>query len=238
MIRFAHVEKRFGQSNALTDINFHLPAGTFNFVTGHSGAGKSTLLRLIAGLDKPTAGEIEVSKHRLTKLKNRDLTALRRQMGIVFQDNQLLDDRTVFDNVALPLIISGRNKADILSRVGAALQRVALTHKAMELPSSLSGGEQQRIGIARAVVNQPKLLIADEPTGNLDPDMSQGIIRLFQRFNAAGVTVLIATHDMSLLKLRHHKRLVLRSGRLQDAQTSRPRPANQRASSASEIVHA
>jgi len=199
---------------ALDQITFALPGGSFNFVTGHSGAGKSTLLKLLAGLTRPSSGEIYFGEHALHSMAQHKLDALRSTIGIVFQENALLAERSVFDNVALPLIISRHRKSEIVARVGAALERVALSHKADELPATLSGGEQQRVGIARAVVNRPKVLIADEPTGNLDPEMSHDIVKLFRHFNAAGVTVIIATHDLELLKIPHHNRLILSQGRL------------------------
>ena len=236
MIKFENVSKLYGNSPALSNISFTLAAGSLNFITGHSGAGKSTLLRLIAGLDRPDSGEIQVGAHALAQLHDRDLPKLRRQMGIVFQDNQLLNDRSVFDNIALPLIISRRKKSDVIARVNAALQRVSLQHKSDEFPEALSGGEQQRVGIARAVVNQPRLLIADEPTGNLDPDMSHDIIKLFQRFNAAGVTVLIATHDMQLLNIRHHTRLELNGGRLSNPRRQRPQAQARKTTTGADAV--
>lgn len=186
------------------------------FLTGHSGAGKSTLLRLIAALESPTSGEINVGPFHLHSIKRRQVPQLRQQLGIVFQDNQLLNDRSVFDNIALPLIISGYRHRDIRARVGAALDRVGLTHVAADYPTSLSGGQQQRVGIARAVVNQPSLLIADEPTGNLDATMSEGILKLFRQFNLAGVTVLLATHDETLLQRHPFPRIMLKGGRVMD----------------------
>lgn len=205
---------------ALQNVSFSLQTGSFNFITGHSGAGKSTLLRLLAGLDRPSSGEIYLGDQALHALSDARLTRVRENMGIVFQDNQLLYDRSVFDNIALPLIISRHRKREILARVSAALQRVGLADRADAMPEVLSGGEQQRVGIARAVVNRPRILLADEPTGNLDPGMSHDILRLFRHFNAAGVTVVIATHDLTLLETRHHNRLVLVDGQLQGAPPS------------------
>lgn len=202
---------------ALENVSFTLNAGSFTFLTGHSGAGKSSLLRLVARLERPSQGEIQVGNILYNQLKPRQEPALRQQMGIVFQDNQLLPDRSVFDNVAFPLIIGGYRYADIKTRVGAALKRVGLADKAFENPQVLSGGEQQRIGIARAVVARPKLLLADEPTGNLDPDISAEIMQLFMQFNASGVTVLFATHDQSLLDTFGYPRLQLNKGHLTGA---------------------
>lgn len=229
MITFDRVSKNYSVGNnpidnlegaALSDITFALPAGSFNFLTGHSGAGKSTLLKLLAGLERPSDGEIYFGEHALHTLPDKKLDAVRASMGIVFQENQLLADRSVFDNIALPLIISRRKKTEIIARVGAALDHVSLSHKADALPQTLSGGEQQRVGIARAVVNRPRVLIADEPTGNLDPEMSRDILKLFRHFNTAGVTVIVATHDLELLKIRHHNRLNLSKGRLQPAKAA------------------
>jgi len=215
MIEFRHVSKAYSdQRLALDDVSFSCPSGTICFLTGHSGAGKSTLLKLIAALVLPSSGEISVGPFDIHTIKPQHIPQLRQQMGIVFQDNQLLNDRSVFDNVALPLIISGYKRKEIVARTGAALERVALSHKANDLPLTLSGGEQQRVGIARAVVNRPKLLIADEPTGNLDARMSDDVIKLFRQFNQSGVTVLIATHDELLLKKYHFSRLALSQGKL------------------------
>ncbi len=226
---------------ALSNISFSLQQGSFNFITGHSGAGKSTLLRLLAGLERPSSGEIYFENNALHLLKDSRLTGIRENMGIVFQDNQLLYDRSVFDNVALPLIISRRRKREIIDRVTAALKRVGLADRADAMPEVLSGGEQQRVGIARAVVNRPRVLLADEPTGNLDPGMSHDILRLFRHFNAAGVTVIIATHDLTLLETRHHNRLVLKNGQLHSGgpvpdQTNGQRPANAAASTTTQWV--
>ncbi len=217
VIRFDNVSKVYAGSSdkpALRNVGFRLQQGTFNFITGHSGAGKSTLLRLLAGLERPSSGEIYLDDNALHLLSDKQLTAIRETMGIVFQDNQLLYDRSVFDNVALPLIISRRRKREIIDRVTAALKRVGLADRADARPEVLSGGEQQRVGIARAVVNRPRVLLADEPTGNLDPAMSHEILRLFRHFNSAGVTVVIATHDLTLLETRHHNRLVLQHGQI------------------------
>jgi len=215
MISFQNVSLayRTGQY-ALKDVNFQLKPGSFTFLTGHSGAGKSSLLRLIARLEKPTQGEIKIGDTAYSSLSARQEPKLRRQMGIVFQDNQLLYDRSVFDNVALPLIIGGYRFKDIKTRVMAALERVGLANRYLDNPIELSGGEQQRIGIARAVVARPKLLLADEPTGNLDAEMSAEIMKLLLQFNASGVPVLFATHDNELLNSFRFSRLVLESGQL------------------------
>lgn len=218
MISFQNVSLayRTGQF-ALENVSFELKQGSFTFLTGHSGAGKSSLLRLIARLEKPTSGEIKVSNVNYSTLKTRQEPKLRRQMGIVFQDNQLLYDRSVFDNVALPLIIGGYRFKDIKTRVMAALERVGLADRYVDDPIGLSGGEQQRVGIARAVVARPKLLLADEPTGNLDAQISEEIMKLLLQFNASGVSVLFATHDRTLLNSFRFPQLILEGGRLSSA---------------------
>lgn len=167
MIRFEHVSKAYlGGRQALQGVTFHLQPGEMAFLTGHSGAGKSTLLKLICGIERPSAGKIWFSGHDISRLKNREVPFLRRQIGMIFRDHHLLMDRTVFDNVAIPLIIAGASGDDIRRRVSAALDKVGLLDKAKNFPIQLSGGEQQRVGIARAVVNKPAVLLADEPTGN------------------------------------------------------------------------
>ena len=217
MIQFENVSLEYDPGRfAISDVSFRIPSGAFTFLTGHSGAGKSSLLQLMARLAKPTAGNIQVGGIDFTKLKARHEPALRQQMGLVFQDNQLLHDRNVFDNIALPLIIGGYKYNDIKKRVSAALDRVGLAHKALEAPFALSGGEQQRVGIARAVVARPKLLLADEPTGNLDAEISADIMNLLMQFNASGVTVLVATHDSGLLDNFDFPKLTLKQGRLVD----------------------
>ncbi len=201
---------------ALENISFSLESGSFTFLTGHSGAGKSSLLKLLARLQRPTNGDIQVGHIVYSRLKPRQESALRQQMGIVFQDNQLLNDRNVFDNVAFPLIIGSYKYNDIKVRVSAALKKVGLADKATECPESLSGGEQQRIGIARAVVARPKVLLADEPTGNLDADISAEIMQLLMQFNASGVTVVFATHDDGILNTFNYPRLRLNQGQMVD----------------------
>lgn len=215
MIRFEHVSKAYrGGRQALQGVDFHLQSGEMAFLTGHSGAGKSTLLKLICGIERPSAGHILFNGHDISRLKNREIPFLRRQIGMIFQDHHLLFDRTVYDNVAMPLIISGASTEDIRRRVSAALDKVGLLDKAKNLPIQLSGGEQQRVGIARAVVNKPTMLLADEPTGNLDGELSEGIMRLFEEFNRVGVTVLMATHDVALIERRNYRVLTLSEGRM------------------------
>jgi cell division transport system ATP-binding protein len=215
MIRFDDVSKRYpGGQEALSHVSFQLAAGELAFLTGHSGAGKSTLLKLIMQMELPSSGQVFVNGQNLKKLSRRQLPYYRRSIGLVFQDHQLLFDRSVFDNVALPLLIAGYDSRDAARRVRAALDKVGLLHKEQQNPASLSTGEQQRVGIARAVVNKPALILADEPTGNLDPELSAEIMHLFEQFCGVGVAVLIASHDLSLISSLHHRMMVLDQGRL------------------------
>jgi len=215
MIRLEDVTKRFpGGQEALSGLTLAIDKGEMVFVTGHSGAGKSTLLKLIALIERPTSGQVIVDGHNTRRVKRRKIPAYRRQIGMVFQDHKLLYDRSVFDNVALPLIISGVGYRDAGRRVRPALEQVGLLHKEKKNPETLSAGEQQRVGIARAIVSRPKLLIADEPTGNLDPDLSLEVMRIFRRFNEVGVTVLIASHDIALIDRLGCRRVALEEGRL------------------------
>lgn len=215
MITFNQVSKRYpGGFEALSQINFSLQKGEMAFLTGNSGAGKSTLLKLIALLEWPTSGQLVVNGLKLNHLKKSDVAAHRSQLGITFQSPHLLNDRTVFDNVALPLQIRGMAYPMIAKRVRAALDIVGLLSKEKMLPSHLSGGEQQRVGIARSVVHKPALLLADEPTGNLDPKLSAEIMSIFEQFNHAGVSILIATHDLALIASMKHRILMLRGGKL------------------------
>ena len=215
MIRFTDVSKRYpGGHEALKGVDFHLGPGEMAFLTGHSGAGKSTLLKLIALIERPSNGQVVLGGHNLGKVSRRKVPYVRRKVGIIFQDHRLLFDRTVFDNVALPLVIAGYHHHEIGRRVRAALDKVGLLSREKAYPVTLSGGEQQRVGIARAVVNKPPLLLADEPTGNLDPALSREIMGLFADFNRVGVSVLIATHDLDLIRQMPHRVLQLDHGRL------------------------
>lgn len=219
MIRFSQVSKVYpGRHQALQKVDFTIEQGEMVFLTGHSGAGKSTLLRLATAMERASAGKIELAGHDITRLATRRIPFLRRQIGIIFQDYRLLSDRSVFDNVALPLVIEGYSFREIQPRVMSALDKVGLHDKYQCLPAILSGGEQQRVGIARAVVNKPPLLIADEPTGNLDPQLSEEIFNLFTEFNRSGVTVLIATHDLGLISRMNYRTLTLVDGRLSTTQ--------------------
>ena len=215
MIRFVNTSKRYSSGfDALQNVNFHLSPGEMAFLTGHSGAGKSSLLKLIALLERSSRGQVIVNKQNLSKVPRRRIPYFRRNIGIIFQDHQLLFDRTVYDNVALPLIIAGFSHRDAGRRVRAALDKVGLLSKEKKYPITLSGGEQQRVGIARAVVNKPPLILADEPTGNLDPELSAEIMNLFQDFSEFGVTVLVATHDIALISQRPYRVLTLKEGKL------------------------
>ncbi|MCB1802794.1 MAG: cell division ATP-binding protein FtsE [Gammaproteobacteria bacterium] len=217
MIRFDNVAKRYpGGHEGLSGVDLHLEPGEMAFLTGHSGAGKSTLLKLIGLLERATRGQVWVNGRNMNKLGNRDVPFHRREVGMIFQDYRLLHDRTVFDNIALPLVVAGMGHAETTRRVRAALDKVGLLKKEKVFPIMLSGGEQQRVGIARALVGKPPVLLADEPTGNLDPELSREIMELFMQFNQVGVTLLIATHDVDLVT-RLGKRIInLRHGRVAD----------------------
>ena len=215
MILFNKVSKRYpGGHQALSQISFHLKRGEMAFLTGHSGAGKSTLLRLIARIERNTGGQILVGRQNLSRLPNYRIPYLRRKIGMTFQEHRLLFDRTVFDNVALPLIIVGFQHQEIRRRVRAALDKVGLLNKEKSYPITLSGGQQQRVGIARAVVNKPPILLADEPTGNLDPGLAREIMNLFMQFNQVGVTVCVASHALGLIKSIGCRTLILQQGHL------------------------
>jgi cell division transport system ATP-binding protein len=216
MIRFDQVFKRYANGReALSGVSFHIDDGEMTFLTGHSGAGKSSILKLIALIERPTRGQVFVGNQNTAAIKAGGIPQFRRQLGVVFQDHKLLHDRPIADNVALPLIIAGIPKREVDKRVRAALDQVGLLGKEKSLPLELSTGEQQRVGIARAVVGKPRLLIADEPTGNLDPDLALDIMGLFKRFNDVGVTVVIATHDLHLIDRFGARRIVLGEGRVQ-----------------------
>lgn len=215
MIQFNQVGKRYPSGyDALKNVSFAVDNGEMIFLTGHSGAGKSTLLKLVALMERPTRGQAVVNHKNLTRINRWQVPYFRRSLGIVFQDYKLLHDRTVFDNVALPLIVAGVERREIQRRVHAALDKVGLLDKERVLPITLSGGEQQRVSIARAVVGKPSLLLADEPTGNLDADLSQEILDIFLDFHHHGVTVLIATHDMQLIARARKRVLHLDHGEL------------------------
>ena len=215
MIRFENVHKRYPNGReALSGVSFSLDRGEMAFLTGPSGAGKSTLLKLIALIERPTRGTVLVNNLNTARVPRRRIPRFRQRIGVVFQDHKLLYDRSVFDNVALPLIIGGLKPREIGRRVRAALDQVGLLDRETHAPITLSTGEQQRIGIARAVASRPDVVIADEPTGNLDPELSLEIMRLFERFNDVGVTLLIATHDLELVDHLNHRRLKLVAGQI------------------------
>jgi cell division transport system ATP-binding protein len=215
MIRFEQVFKRYANGReALSGVSFAIESGALTFLTGHSGAGKSSILKLIALIERPTRGQVIVNAKNTAGVKARGIPQFRRQIGVVFQDHKLLHDRPVADNVALPLVIAGIPRREIEKRVRAALDQVGLLGKEKSLPLELSTGEQQRVGIARAVVAKPALLIADEPTGNLDPDLALETMKLFKRFSDVGVTVVVASHDVHLIDQVGARRIVLSGGRV------------------------
>jgi cell division transport system ATP-binding protein len=215
VIRFENVYKRYPNAReALSGISLNIERGEMVFLTGPSGAGKSTLLKLIALIERPTRGTVIVNQRNTARVSRRGIPKFRQRIGIVFQDHKLLLDRSVFDNVALPLVIGGYSRREIERRVRAALDQVGLLDREAHAPMALSSGEQQRVGIARAVAGRPDLVIADEPTGNLDPGLSLDIMRLFERFNDVGVTMLIATHDLDLLGHLEHRRIELVGGKV------------------------
>ena len=201
---------------ALRAVDLHIPPGQMAFITGHSGAGKSTMLRLITLMERCSRGQVVVGGHNLSRLRTRHVPLYRRHLGVVFQDHRLLSEHTVFDNVALPLVAAGYRHGQVRRRVRAALDLVGLLGKERVRPVFLSGGEQQRVGIARAVVHRPLLLLADEPTGNLDPDLSRDTMALFGRFNQIGGTVLVATHDLALARSMPHRIITLNEGMVVD----------------------
>ena len=213
MITFDRVSKRYDEGHdALREVSIEIAQHELVFLTGHSGAGKSTLLRLIMLMDRPSRGQVIVNGQNLALVRPRNIPQHRRDIGVVFQNHQLLFDRTVFHNVALPLVIAGYNYREVGRRVRAALDKVGLLNREQAMPIALSGGEQQRVGIARAVVGKPKILLADEPTGNLDPALSAEIMNLFEAFNQVGVTVLIASHDLVLISRLRHRIITLSQG--------------------------
>jgi len=215
MLQFTNVCKRYPEGgDALAGISFKLKQGELVFLTGPSGAGKSTLLRMIPVIEKPTRGQITLAGKNLARLSHREIPVLRRQLGLIFQDFRLLHDRTVFDNVALPLVVAGHGPGEIGRRVRAALDKVGLLSKEKRYPIGLSGGEQQRVGIARAIVHKPPIILADEPTGNLDPALSEEIMQLFKDLHQVGVSLLIASHDLGLISRIGGRLLSLDQGRL------------------------
>jgi cell division transport system ATP-binding protein len=215
LIQLYHIELRYDAGVlALQDVSLSVDRGEFVFLTGPSGAGKTSLLRLLFGAERPTAGQILVAGRNISRLKASDVPRLRRQIGVIFQDFKLLPERTVYDNVAIALEIGGVSRRETRTRVWSTLKRLGLGHRLDHRPRALSGGEQQRVSIARALVTDPALLLADEPTGNLDPDLARDIMDIIADANARGATVIVATHDPSLLERYRHRRLELSEGRL------------------------
>lgn len=215
MIQFTDVYKQYASGKeALKRLNLFIEQGAMVFVTGRSGAGKTTLLRLIALIERHSRGQILINSQNLDRVKGNRIALFRRNIGFMFQDHRLLNDRTVFDNVALPMVVAGYTYQETRKRVHAALDKVGLLALEKSYPPALSGGEQQRVGIARAVVHRPALLIADEPTGNLDPALSWESMKLFEQFNQVGVTVLIASHDLEMIRRLKKPIITLKAGRL------------------------
>lgn len=223
MIRFDRVTKRYPNGReALLELSFEVAPGEMAFLTGRSGAGKSTVLKLIALLERPTRGQVVVNGENTSRLPTRRIALFRRQIGMVFQDHKLLMDRPVFDNVALPLVVADVSFKEIDRRVRAALDQVGLLGKERMAPLELSVGEQQRVGIARAIVSKPPLLVADEPTGNLDATLAAEVMQLFRRFNEVGVTVLVATHDRALVQSGALREIRLEQGRTEESAEAEP----------------
>ncbi|AIC13388.1 cell division ATP-binding protein FtsE [Xylella fastidiosa Mul-MD] len=217
VLSFDNVSKQYSDGHlALDDVSFSVAEGEMLFVTGHSGAGKSTLLRLIQLDERPTYGEVLFDDLNLLNVRGRQIPFHRRQVGAVYQDHRLLMDYSVGDNVALPLVLRGIPRAEIGKQVCSVLERVSLAHRSRALPSELSAGEQQRVGIARAIISEPRLLVADEPTGNLDPTLAEEIMQLFVELSARGTSVLVVSHDLALLKKMRKRVLILDHGRLVD----------------------
>ena len=215
MIKLSQVSKRYPNGHlALNNIDLHIQAGEMVFLAGHSGAGKSTLFKLITRIEKPTSGQVLIDNQNVGRMKESRVPALRREIGVIFQDHKLLFDRSVFDNVALPLIVAGVPHNQVQKSVRAALGKVGLAGKEKSYPIALSGGEQQRVGIARAVIHRPNILLADEPTGNLDEALSDEIIDIFADFNRVGTTVLIATHDLRQVQRLQKRTVELANGKI------------------------
>ncbi len=216
MITLKNLRKRYQNGHdAIRGINLEIKQGELIFLTGHSGAGKSTILRLIGLLERPSSGEVTVDGEKINELSSKEIPFYRRKIGMIFQSPTLLNDRSIFDNLALPLQVAGFPEAEIRSRVHASLELVGLLKKQGQLPFALSGGEQQRVGIARAIVSRPDIILADEPTGNLDPELSKDIMNLFVRLNQVGITLVIATHDLALIAALNFRQIRLKEGKIE-----------------------
>lgn len=214
IIRLFHVFKRYGQKEALHNVNLSIKKGEYVFVTGPSGAGKTTLLRIMFGMERASEGQVLINGINMNRIRPSRLSVLRRSMGFVFQDFKLLNNKTVFQNISLALEIKGERRSIIKKKTRQILRTLGLLGRENDFPLQLSGGEQQRVAIARAIINEPVILLADEPTGNLDPELSKEIIGLFERINKMGTTVIIATHDRQLIDSTEKKVIFLREGRL------------------------
>ena len=213
MITFSHVYKTYpGPNHALVDINLNINRGEFIFLTGPSGAGKTTFFKLLSGFVKPTSGHVEVLGDNVSHLTSSAIPNFRKKIGVIYQDFKLIDDKTVFENVSLPLKVQGAKDKYIHDRVTDVLDQVSLSHKSKSFPMQLSGGEQQRVAIARALIHHPSLLIADEPTGNLDPALAEEIMTLLEKVNAQGTTVFVATHDLEMVKRKNKKQVEIKNG--------------------------
>ncbi len=217
MINLSHIYKTYnGPIHALRDVSFEIEKGEFVFLTGPSGAGKTTLFRMISAYDKPTSGQIKVGDYTLSDLSSSDIPYFRRKIGVVFQDFKLLKNRTIFDNVALPLVVRGENQSFIERRVYDTLKLLGIEHKAKQYPEFISGGEQQRTAIARAIIHQPFVLMADEPTGNLDHALAQETMKIFEQICAQGTTVFVATHDTYLIEKYKKRCIEINQGQVQE----------------------
>ena len=217
MIQFSNVSKYYGKNIALRDINFSVGKGEFCYITGPSGAGKSTMLKLLYGAIPPSSGHIKIGDYDLSSLSRHNMPYLRRNIGVVFQDFKLIPSRTVFENISLALEVIGTPRKVIERQISTVLRVVQLNGKEHMLPQALSGGEQQRVAVARAIVNDPAILLADEPTGNLDGAMAIDVMKILQTINLRGTTVMVATHDVALMERFPYRKLFFRNGRLETA---------------------